>query len=288
MSDTLDRAEGRFMQMIATGSSLQAVLEAIVAQVELLVPGTFASVLLVDKSGHCLRHGAAPSLPVAYQRAVDGVAIGPSSGSCGTAAFRAAEVISEDIATDPLWDNFRSLALKYDLRSAWSTPICGGAGEVLGTLAFYRSTCWRPGRYEHHVVAMATHAAAIAIRRDREEQRLRKLSAAVEQSADSVLIMNLEGYVEYVNESFLRVSGFERDEVLGSRPAILQESRASSPVGREIWDALRRGEPWRGELVNRRKDGRAYFEDCRISPLREPGGLITHYLTVGSDVTEYK
>ena len=285
---TLGRAQQRFMEMIASGAPLRSVLEAITAEVEALVPDTHASVLVADPSGTALRHGAAPSLPAEFTQEIDGLLIGPASGVCGTAAYRRTPVIVEDIATDPLLEDFRALAQRHGLRSAWSTPICEGPDNVLGTMAFYRRERWAPGPYEQSVVAMATHAAAVALRRDREEQQLRKLSAAVEQSADSIVITDLSGVIEYVNEAFCRVSGYSRDEVVGATPAILKSGRTPAATYRDLWDTLARGEPWRGEFVNRRKDGREYHETSLITPLREPDGRITHYLAVKSDVTEHK
>ena len=284
----LARAQGRFMEMIASGASLPSVLTAIAAEVEALVPETLASVLVVDPSGTTLRHAAAPSLPDEYCRSVDGLTIGPASGVCGTAAFRRAPVLAEDISSDPLCVEFRELALQHGLHAAWSTPICDGDGGVLGTLAFYRRERWTPGPYEQSVVAMATHAAAVALRRDREEQQLRKLSAAVEQSADSIVITGLDGVIEYVNEAFCRVSGYTRGELVGVTPSILQSGRTPAATYRQLWETLRRGESWRGEFVNRRKDGREYHESSLITPLRQADGTITHYLAVKSDVTENK
>jgi two-component system sensor histidine kinase/response regulator len=284
----LGRAQQRFMEMIASGAPLRSVLEAITGEVEALVPGTHASVLVADPSGTSLRHGAAPSLPPDFMREVDGLPIGPASGVCGTAAHRRTPVIVEDISTDPLLEDFRALAQRHGLRSAWSTPICDGRDNVLGTMAFYRRERWTPGPYEHSVVAMATHAAAVALRRDREEQQLRKLSAAVEQSADSIVITDLAGVIEYVNEAFCRVSGYSRHEVIGATPAILKSGRTPAATYRDLWETLARGEPWRGEFVNRRKDGREYHETSLITPLRQPDGRIMHYLAVKSDVTEHK
>ncbi|MCE3285722.1 MAG: hypothetical protein K0R70_1978 [Steroidobacteraceae bacterium] len=276
------------MEMIASGAPLSTVLDAIADEVEALVPGTQASVLVVDSTGTTLRHGAAPSLPHEFVREVDGWPIGPASGICGTAAFRRAQVIIEDIASDPLCSDVRALALRYGLRSAWSTPICDGQGGVLGTFAFYHREPWTPGPYEQSVVAMATHASAVALRRDRDEQHVRKLSAAVEQSADSIVITNLTGVIDYVNEAFCRVSGYSRAEVLGSTPAILKSGRTPAATYRQLWETLGRGQSWRGEFVNRRKDGREYHESSLITPLRQPDGRVTHYLAVKSDVTEHK
>src|ERR1043165_5797231 len=95
------------------------------------------SILLYNKETGQLFDGAAPSLPDRYNKAIDGLSSGPVVGSCGTAAFYRKQVIVEDIASDPLWENYKSLALSEGLRSCWSTPIFNASNELLGTFAIY-------------------------------------------------------------------------------------------------------------------------------------------------------
>ncbi len=95
------------------------------------------SILLLDTDGLHLRHGAGARLPAAYNKAIDGIEIGPEAGSCGTAAHTKQPVYVSDIATDPLWANFKNLALSHGLRACWSTPIFSSTGAVLGTFAMY-------------------------------------------------------------------------------------------------------------------------------------------------------
>ncbi len=125
------------LQHISIGAPLADVLDFILREIEDQEPQTQCSVLLLDESGQHLRHGAAPSLPREYCQAVDGVAIGPAVGSCGTAAFLGENVFVADIASDPLWENYKELALKHDLAACWSSPIMSTAGKVLGTFAVY-------------------------------------------------------------------------------------------------------------------------------------------------------
>ena len=115
--------EKRLLEMIARGDSSPLILDALCRLHEELASGSLSSILLLDPTAGCLRHGAAPSLPLKYTEAIDGIAIGPSVGSCGTAAYRAQPVIVSDIATDPLWADYRDLALAHGLRACWSTPI---------------------------------------------------------------------------------------------------------------------------------------------------------------------
>src|SRR5260370_10848648 len=123
---------------------------------------------------NCLRHGAAPSLPLTYTKAIDGAVIGPSVGSCGTAAYRAKPVIVSDIATDPLWADFRDLALAHGLRACWSTAILSSAGKVLGTFAVYYREPHFPDQQELTVIERITHLASIAIARKQAEEALRR------------------------------------------------------------------------------------------------------------------
>src|ERR1700687_2271437 len=127
------------------------------------------------------RRGAAHGLPITYTQAIDGAVIGPSAGSCGTAAYRAEPVIVSDIATDPLWADYRDLASAHGLRACWSTPILSSAGRVLGTFAIYYREPRSPTPQEQNLIEQITHLASIAIERERAEEKLRQAQADLER-----------------------------------------------------------------------------------------------------------
>jgi PAS domain S-box-containing protein len=176
-AEVLLAGENRLLEMIARGDSRALILEGACLLVEELASGSLCSILLFDPSTNCLRHGAAPSLPNAYTEAIDGAVIGPSVGSCGTAAYRAEPVIVSDIATDPLWADFRDLASAHGLRACWSTPILSSAGKVLGTFATYYREPRSPSSQEQNVIERITHLAGIAIEREQGEEALRQAQA---------------------------------------------------------------------------------------------------------------
>ena len=118
------------------------------------------------------------------------------------------------------------------------------------------------------------------------EDQLRKLSLAVDQSPESIVITNLDARIEYVNRAFIQNTGYSRDEALGLNPRVLKSGKTPPAVYVDMWQALSRGEPWRGELVNRRKDGSEYVEFANIAPVRQPDGSISHYLAIKEDITE--
>lgn len=144
------------------------------------------SVLLLDADGVHLRHGAGPSLPAAYNLAIDGVAIGPEVGSCGTAAFRREPVIVEDIENDPLWADHRELALRHGLRACWSTPIIDTQGRVLGTFAMYYRQPRRPTAQHESLLDMATQTAAIAIGHHTAQAALRHGKSMLENTFEHI------------------------------------------------------------------------------------------------------
>jgi NO-binding membrane sensor protein with MHYT domain/signal transduction histidine kinase len=168
--------EKRLLEMIARGESRTTILDALCRLVEALANGPLSSILLLDPNAGCLRHGAAPSLPAPYTEAINGIVVGPSVGSCGTAAYRGEPVVVSDIATDPLWTDFRALALEHGLRACWSTPILSSEGKVLGTFAIYYREPRTPTPYEQNVIEQMTHLASIAVERDQVEGARRELA----------------------------------------------------------------------------------------------------------------
>ncbi|MDO8786911.1 MAG: PAS domain S-box protein [Sulfuritalea sp.] len=120
------------------------------------------------------------------------------------------------------------------------------------------------------------------------EEQLRKLSLAVEQSPAVTVITNLDAQIEYVNDAFVHTTGYSREDAIGKNPRILKSGKTPPSTHEALWQALSRGEIWRGELVNRRKDGSEYTESAVITPIRQVDGRISHYVAVKEDITEKK
>ena len=164
------------LELIAEGARLAPVLDTLVRTVEeRSVHGALASILLLDEDGLHLRHGAAPSLPEAYNRALDGLTVGAAAGSCGTAAQRRKAVIVTDIASDPLWEGYRELALQHGLRACWSAPILARDDRVLGVYAIYHRQPRRPSAADLQVIEVLSRTAAVAIEAKRAERQERLL-----------------------------------------------------------------------------------------------------------------
>ncbi len=124
--------------------------------------------------------------------------------------------------------------------------------------------------------------------RKRAEEQLLKLSMAVDQSPEHIMITDVNAVIEYVNPAFVTATGYAREEVIGQNPRMLKSGRTPRATYEEMWAALGGGRSWKGEFINRRKDGSEYVESAIIAPIRQPGGCITHYLAVKDDITEMK
>ncbi len=118
------------------------------------------------------------------------------------------------------------------------------------------------------------------------EHRIRTLTNAVEQTADSILITNTDGLIEYVNPAFESTTGYAREEILGCKPSLLKSGVHDEAFYRELWSAIASGNAFRATIANRKKNGEIYFAEQTITPMRDATGTITHYVSVAKDVTE--
>ncbi len=121
----------------------------------------------------------------------------------------------------------------------------------------------------------------------RNEHEIRRLSKAVEQTADSVVITDVDGMIEYVNPAFENTTGFSSDEVLGKKPGILKSGYHDQSFYQDLWSTLRRAEPYRGSVLNRKKNGDLYWSQQTITPMKDQDGEVTNFVSVARDITDF-
>jgi len=122
--------------------------------------------------------------------------------------------------------------------------------------------------------------------RRQAEIRMKKLSSALEQAADAVMITDREGVIEYVNQAFVTTTGYDVDGVLGKRPNILNSAKQGTEFYRGLWDTILAGKVYSDVFINKKKDGSLYYEEKTITPLKDGNGVITHFVSTGHDITE--
>src|SRR5579862_8665423 len=219
-SQSLSLLDDRILALIIGQNPLADTLNALCTDIEQHYPGMVCSVLLLDADGITLLHSAGPSLPADYNQTINGVKIGPSVGSCGTAVYRKQPVVVSDIAADPLWADYRELALRHNLRACWSTPITSQDGKMLGTFAIYYREPRTPDAQHLHLIAHATQLVALAIERDRDKIELRaaedRYRTLVERLPAITYIAELgaSGPWHYVSPQIKTILGFSPEEWL--------------------------------------------------------------------------
>ncbi|MCC6712715.1 MAG: PAS domain S-box protein [Candidatus Dadabacteria bacterium] len=279
--------EKKVFESMAGNDPLYRTLELICSEIEGLANGMLCSFLIIDESGKRLRHGAAPSLPEEYVRAIDGSEIGPATGSCGTAAYRKEPVIVTDIAEDTLWDDYRRLALEHSLRACWSIPIMSSEDKVLGTFAMYYREPRSPAAGETVLVDTAVRLAMIAIERTGAREMVTHFAEILEEAINEIYIFDAGTFrFLQVNKGARDNLGYTREELSRMTPEDLNPG-LTPDFFRKLEPLVHGGrEKMRFTCVHRRKDGAGYPVEAYIQ-LSNYKGLRVFVANV-IDVTDLK
>jgi PAS domain S-box-containing protein len=292
-TESLFTGEKRILEMVAIGASLAEILDSLCRLVEEQASGVLASILLLD--GDRLRHGGAPSLPKAYADAIDGIVIGPSAGSCGTAAYRGEPVIVADIATDPLWATYRDLALPHSLRACWSTPVFSSQGKVIATFAMYHREPRRPARRDQEIIDQITHLAGVAIQQKAAQEKLQRSEAYL---AEAQKLTHTGGWVWdarsqkvlYCSEEMFRIYGLDPRESSLTRENFRQRIHPEDRdwVEKRFEKVLREKKDGFAEYRVRLPDGTVRYINASGHPVLDEDGELIEFVGTAVDVTERK
>src|SRR5690349_15887625 len=292
-AEALLDGEKRLLEMVATGSSLEDVLDAMCRIVDGLTPNSACSILLID-SNRTFCHAAGPSLPPGYNEAIKGVPVVAEAGPCGTAASSRTQVVVPELLSEPRWvgQGWRTLALEDGLRSVCSTPIVSGTGSVLGTFAIYRRQPGPPVASVSDIIARFTHVASIAIERRLSERELQKRERESRLIVDSipgmVALLTASGEVEVVNPQLIEYFGQTIDQLRQWRITDTIHPEDLPHVIDVFTRSIATGTPY--EIVQRfrRSDGMyRWFLNCGL-PVRDPSGHIARWCVLLTDIDERK
>jgi signal transduction histidine kinase/ActR/RegA family two-component response regulator len=222
------------LKMLAMGDSLKETLEKLIEYLESKIQGVRCSILLMDNSGQYLLKGAAPSLPKPYCDALDGFLIGPSVGSCGTAAYKNEMVIVDDIETSPLWADFKGLALSHNLKACWSTPIVSVQGKMLGTLCPYFSETRSPSEDEIQAAQFAAYLAGIAIQFKGGEVALKESEIRYENLFGQLKSI-MDGTSSEIGDGFVSSLVYNLARSLGMKYSFLGQFKGKTIETLALW-----------------------------------------------------
>lgn len=297
-AEAVAESQRRVLQLMAEDKPLAQVLDALMRSVELqFSQKTMASILLLDADGVHVRDAAGPSLPAAYRKAIDGLAIGMGVGSCGTAAFTRKAVFVSDIATDPLWKDFKKLALAHGLQACWSIPIFSTRGNVLGTFALYHPQPREATPADLQIVETAVRTAGIAIDRKFSDAAIResqqRYSQLVQGLPTAVYTTDAEGKVILYNEAAVALWGrtpkVGKDLWCGSYRLFRADGTPLPPEQCPMAVTLREGRPVRGEeIIIERPDGTRRNVQPYPDPISDASGRVVGAVNMLLDITESK
>ncbi|MFB2917324.1 PAS domain-containing protein [Aerosakkonema funiforme] len=311
-AQTMLKLQNSILERIAKAEPLAVILDALLGTVELQIVDSLCSIMLCDRDGK-LRCTAAPQLPEAYLRAIDGISIGEGVGSCGTAAFRRQPVIVSDIATDPLTKNYRNLPLEYGLKACWSVPIIGSDNRILGVFAIYYRRICTPQTQELENIIRIANIAGIAIERELAAKTLQQLNQNLESlvadrtaalqaseerwhlalkgSNDGIWDWDLKTDRIFFSDRWKEMRGFTSEEIGNTPDECLSRihpddlERVMAAVDEHFAD---RTEFFEVEYRVRRKDGSYMWVLDRAQALRDESGQVVRMIGSDSDITARK
>src|SRR5260370_19611330 len=278
-AESLLAAEKRSLEMIAGGSALTDILQNLCDTIDAQSSTIISTAMLMDQDGKRLWPMAGRRVPKGWIEAITPVLIGPRVGSCGTAAFRRERVITSDIAADPLWIDFRDIAIAHGLRASWSQPLLSKDHEVLGTFAILYAQPRSPSDSDLGLIEGAGHVAVIAIEGERSQAALTKafdqiakseaqLRTIIDAIPQLITALGPDGRYLYANQAVLEYTGLTREEVMaGDFRARVFHPEDIERLRDERRAAFSRGVPFEYEQRARRNDGQYRWLLIQYTPL---------------------
>jgi formate hydrogenlyase transcriptional activator len=309
-AEALLAAEKQTLEMIANGACLIDILEKLCETIDAQSSDVKSAVMLMDPDGMHLRPGAGPRFPKEWLEAITPVKIGPCVGSCGSAAFLKQRVIVSDIATDPLWADYRELTLRYGFRAAWSQPLLSKNQHVLGTFGMYYPEARIPNETDLRLIEGAGHIAVIAIEGERSQEALRSAFEEIRNSEaklqqderelrqlidflpQHVVVMDKDGTLLQANKRLLDYLGFTLEQMKAS--GIDQQIRRDvhpedlERFEKQLSAGLSNRRPFEMEKRLRGKDGRYRWFLIRCNPLLNENGGVVRWFGTGTDIEDHK
>jgi PAS domain S-box-containing protein len=297
-AEALLAAEKRTLEMIAGGARLEDILENLCDTIDAQAGDSISAVMLMDTDGMRLWPAASPRLPNGWIEAITPVMIGPGIGSCGSAAFLKQRVIVSDIATDPLWVEYRDALLSYGLHAAWSQPLLSKSQEVLGTFGMYYTEPRTPSETDLRLIEGAGHIAVIAIEGERSQaaltsafEEIAKSEAELRSILDAIpqliIAIGADGNFLYANQAVREYTGLTKEDLSESHQDVFHPEDTER-LNDEREAAISRKVPFQYERRVRRRDGQYRWFLAQYKPLLDERGEVIRWYTTGTDIDDRK
>lgn len=276
------------LESLAHGEATSDILNKIVQLVESEQPDALCSIMQVDKEGKHLLICAAPNMPPAYQMLLHGMEIGAEVDLCGIAAASGERTILGDIQAYPFPPEFRSLALRTNIAACWTEPIRSSDGKVLGTFSIYRRKIGEPNAEQIKLIEQMSKLAGITLERKLDEESLRMSATVFQTSSEAIVIADEKNRIIAVNPAFTQITQYSPEDVIGRDPKLLSSGNQGAEFYKEMWLSITTTGKWRGEIINRRKNGDIYSEWLNINTVYDEQNQVQQRIAIFSDITDKK
>jgi diguanylate cyclase (GGDEF)-like protein/PAS domain S-box-containing protein len=285
-------SERAFFALLASNTSLPAVLDVISALVQSVYPRARCTISVLATDASCFALTIARQLPPMLAAVLERTPIEPRRGSCAAAVYSACDVFVADVANDPHWADRRQVVLDAGFRAVWSMPIRGASGKLLGAVAIYRPEPGLPDSREQALQSHATRLAALAIERNLAEEALRaseaKFRGLFEGVIEGVYQSTRDGRLVSVNSAFVKMLGYSSAEEMYALPSSVMLFWNPHDRAEFVRRVDADGEVRSAEVLLRRRDGTQVVALENARGVRDGSGRIVGYEGTISDISERK
>lgn len=284
-----EQTHNEVMAQLIKGSPINDIFESLINRIEQQAPFSRCSVLLFDSVNKYLVTAAAPSLPEFYNHSINELKTClPSNGQSLSAMFSKNRVIAADINTNPLWQNHKEIASVAQIRSCWSEPVFGRDSSFLGVFVIYHDRALSPSDEDLQFLEFASKLTSLTIEQNLLRQQQQLSTRVFSGTLEGIAITNSQGVIIDVNPAFSDITGYDREEVIGSTSSVLSSGKHEPEFYKKMWNSLRDKGHWQGEVWNRKKSGELYAELLSISSLKNERDEVINYVSIFTDITETK
>lgn len=294
-SQILDIQQNIF-ELLLIGRNQQEVLERLCRLVESILPNSVASIMFLDLYTGLMSVGAAPSIPEAGHKALQGLKPGLGGGSCGNAVYHNEAQFVQDAKTDERWNDIRHIAHDFDLCSCWSMPIRDLSNKAIGSFALSSFEHRPPSDFHKRLLENCAFIVSMVLKRseyemhiDENQNKLQILGTAVENASDGMIITDKDNNIIEVNNALMNAFGYtSRNDVIGYNPKIFASGKHDKKFYDRMWNTILTKGHWSGEVWNRRCNGEVFPEWISITAIFDDQHTINNYLAVFSDLSELR
>ncbi|MDD2949388.1 MAG: EAL domain-containing protein [Sulfuricurvum sp.] len=287
--------QNQILELMALGVDDTEVLHRLCELEEKLVPGSVASIMILDESTGLMNVLEAPSIPQHGIKMLNGLRPGPGGGSCGNVLYTKQAQFVTDIENDARWDELRPVAKAFGLGACWSMPVRSEGNTIIGTFALSSFEKRVPTAFHKSLLEIGAFIVGILLKRrehstqiQEHKERIRILGTAFEKAREGIMISNECNQIIEVNQAFMDAFGYTYEEVIGKNPKILASGRHNHLYYEQMWKAINDEGYWNGEIWNRHKDGHEIVQWMSISVIHDAQTKAKNYLALTLDISQLK